>query len=424
MQNNATNNQDDTDPRASQETAQPLNQAKGCANSDGQDDDDEYTLEFNNNDVSNIKHQCLRSAERRLTNGVECSFEDTVENDKTEQGLNATVENRDDGEHVVEEDSQLRMSEEYTVQSQAKHGGLDSEGELVVNYESQETSVVPLANDCQNTVTVDANDDCSPDKTNSNNNNNHDNSTDIQLTRGSSAKENIAFAADNAKEKDEVFKDNPTTKRLEKQMEKRKQRKSSRTKSVDDSLAEDERNRPSDSTSNVSQQGSSISEVVFKSPTFQTMLQSKEFRYPKRRQAIEKSVNKVANWLVESDSNLEESEHSCRAESDFDSNDDGVEPETASKVYSVVDVTDDKVIYYDSDPSDASFSGGVLKESNLLSCTMVLPYFCTKGGCTNVDTTSHCSYRKTRSGRGKIDDTCKGDSHNNTNGTMINYKRF
>ena len=168
---------------------------------------------------------------------------------------------------------------------------------------------------------------------------------------------------------------------------KHKRRKHSRTQSLDDSLVEEEqRNRPSDSASNVSLHSSSISEIVFKSPKFRTMLQSKEYHIPRRKQAVEKSVTKVATWLVESDNNDVESAELHRTESS-ECNDtvksslSNVASESgdhADKAYSVIDVVNGNVIYFDSDPSEASHSGGLLKESCLLSCKVVISHVITK----------------------------------------------
>lgn len=219
--------------------------------------------------------------------------------------------------------------------------------------------------------------------------------------RESFTKENIEHI--NTPEKSEVFEISlPLKRHIIQNQSKPKRRKESRTKSIDDSLAEEEfRNRPSDDTSNVSLQSSSISEAVFKSPCFQAILQSKQFRYPRRRQAIEKSVTKVANWLVGSEDNPTEKQTN-QTESEINKNSDEAEQEEQVKMYCLVDIREDRVIYYDSDPSEASHSGGQLKESNLLSCTLAL-------------SSNFVSIHRRKRKCGEMNEDCHGITENGTN---------
>ncbi|XP_031564571.1 calponin homology domain-containing protein DDB_G0272472-like [Actinia tenebrosa] len=178
----------------------------------------------------------------------------------------------------------------------------------------------------------------------------------------------------------------------------RRKRKQSRTQSIDESLAdEDQRHRSRESASTASQHSSIVSEIVLKSQAFKEMLESTGCFSQRRKQAIEKSVTKVATWLVNSDQDIDDETHSIQRMStklldepeetpanhcvidslDINDNDITSTPEVyhedMGRKYPIIDVLQDRVLYFDSDPSDASTSGGLIKETYMSSCKVVIP---------------------------------------------------
>lgn len=179
----------------------------------------------------------------------------------------------------------------------------------------------------------------------------------------------------------------------------RRKWKRSRTQSIDESLAdEDQRNKPNESPSTGSQPSSIVSETVLKSQAFKEMLESTGCFSQRHRQAIEKSVTKVATWLVDHNEGIEDEApttvqrkstelldntlqepctnycviDSLNNNNTKDGNSFEVYHEDISRIYPIIDVLQDRVLYFDSDPSDASSSGGLIKETCLSSCRVVI----------------------------------------------------
>lgn len=179
----------------------------------------------------------------------------------------------------------------------------------------------------------------------------------------------------------------------------RRKWKRTRTQSIDESLAEEhQRKRPSESTSNGSQDSSIVSETVLKSQAFIEMLETTGCFSQRRRKAIEKSVTKVATWLVDHSEDSDEapatvqrmnteiltntlpddSTNDCSLIEPLNNNtkdDDSCDVfhEDDSRIYPIIDILPDRVLYYDDDPSNGSGSGGLIKESLLTSCRVVIP---------------------------------------------------
>lgn len=207
-------------------TIQPLHQNTSLNNDcdDDDNDDNDHTLETSHVEADATEANQLHTEGQKVPNNIETRDRHTIERSMTQQSLTlCTVESQENFELVIEtrseeqgDGSQIELKGTLTTENESycelvieEENGLEKnkeqcigpqhlEMEVVANSETEDADNSPLLNDFQVFG------------------NNCDKGKATCLERESSLKENIAVVVDPSREKDEVFEENSTMKRLRK----------------------------------------------------------------------------------------------------------------------------------------------------------------------------------------------------------------